>query len=96
MGHSKYTHNKRMQSDQTTRYARGLAADAGRYCDTMSHDLLLNSNLEVVDLAMVWCHLSLNRGCAVGIISIVSPGSQALGKRCGDEWYIVRFLENVW
>ena len=24
-------HNKRMQSDQTTRYARGLAADLGRY-----------------------------------------------------------------
>ena len=24
-------HNKRMQSDQTTRYARGLTADAGRY-----------------------------------------------------------------
>jgi len=24
-------HNKRMQSDQTTRYARGLAADARRY-----------------------------------------------------------------
>jgi len=23
--------NKRMQPDQTTRYARGLAADAGRY-----------------------------------------------------------------
>ena len=26
-----YTHNKRMQSDQTTRYARGLTADAWRY-----------------------------------------------------------------
>ena len=25
------THNKALQSDQTTRYARGLAADAGRY-----------------------------------------------------------------
>ena len=24
-------HNKRMQSDQTTRYARALTADAGRY-----------------------------------------------------------------
>jgi hypothetical protein len=24
-------HNKRMQTDQTTRYAPGLAADAGRY-----------------------------------------------------------------
>ncbi len=24
------THNKRMQPDQPTRYARGLAADAGR------------------------------------------------------------------
>jgi len=27
----KQKYNKRMQSDQTTRYARGLAADAGRY-----------------------------------------------------------------
>ena len=27
----KEQHNKRMQSDQTTRYARGLAADARRY-----------------------------------------------------------------
>lgn len=28
---SKLSHNKRMQSDQTTRYAPGLAADARRY-----------------------------------------------------------------
>jgi len=28
---AKMTYNKRMQSDQPTRYARGLAADAGRY-----------------------------------------------------------------
>ena len=28
-------HNKRMQSDQTTRYARGLAADARRYVNKM-------------------------------------------------------------
>jgi hypothetical protein len=30
-----------------------LAGELGRYCDTMSYDLLLNSNLEVVGLAMV-------------------------------------------
>ncbi len=42
------------------------AAYLERYCDTMSHDLLLNSDLEVVDLAMVWCNLSPNRGGVVG------------------------------
>ena len=31
IGSSKITHNKRMQSDQVTRYASVLAADARRY-----------------------------------------------------------------
>ncbi len=34
--------NERMQSDQTTRYAPGLAADAGRY----RHILIRGSGLE--------------------------------------------------
>ncbi len=65
------------------------AAYLERYCDTMSHDLLLNSDLEVVDLAMVWCTCLRTEGALSA-----TAGSQALGKRRGSEWHTVRFSEN--
>jgi len=54
--------NKR-RSFLTMLFASG---ELRHYCDTMSHDLLLNRNLEVVDLVMVWCHQFLNRGGVAG------------------------------
>jgi len=38
----KDAHNKGMQSDQTTRYARGLTADAGRYSTLVSSNGLFS------------------------------------------------------